>query len=79
MRYDPAGNLTNDTYTGAGERVYDAENRMTQAWGGDNQWQYYTYNADGQRTRRKINNQETWQIYGFDGELLAEYAANGRR
>ena len=40
-------------------------------------WSYYTYNADGQRTRRKINNQETWQVYGMDGELLAEYAANG--
>jgi RHS repeat-associated protein len=76
MRYDAAGNLSVDTYTGAGERVYDAENRMTQAWA-NNQWQYYTYNADGQRTRRKINTLETWQIYGFDGELLAEYAANG--
>jgi RHS repeat-associated protein len=77
LTYDDAGNLSTDTYSGAGNRVYDAENRMTQAWGGDNQWQYYTYNADGQRTRRKINNQETWQIYGMDGELLAEYAANG--
>ena len=76
MRYDAAGNLSVDTYTGGGERVYDAENRMTQAWA-NNQWQYYTYNADGQRTRRKINNQETWQIYGFDSELLAEYPANG--
>jgi len=76
MRYDAAGNLSTDSYTGAGDRVYDAENRMTQAWA-NSQWQYYIYNADGQRTRRKINNQETWQIYGFDGELLAEYAANG--
>lgn len=50
--------------------------RMTQAWA-NSQWQYYTYNADGQRTRRKLNNQETWQVYGFDGELLAEYPAEG--
>ncbi len=77
MRFDAAGNLTNDTYTGAGLREYDAENRMTRAWGGNNQSQYYTYNANGQRVRRKVDNQETWQIYGFDGELLAEYAANG--
>ena len=77
MRYDPAGNLTSDTYTGAGQREYDAENRMTRAWGGNNQSQYYTYNADGQRVRRKVDGQETWQIYGFDGELLAEYAASG--
>ncbi|HKU77549.1 MAG TPA: LamG-like jellyroll fold domain-containing protein [Pyrinomonadaceae bacterium] len=77
MTYDFAGNLIKDTYTGAGAREYDAENRMTKAWGGNNQWQEYTYNADGQRTRRKVDGQETWQIYGIDGELLAEYAANG--
>ena len=78
MSYDAAGNLTNDTYTGVGARNYDAENRMISANGGINgQLQYYTYNADGQRTRRKIDGVETWQIYGFDGELLAEYAPNG--
>jgi len=75
MSYDATGNLTNDTYTGIGDRVYDAENRMTKAWGGNNQWQEYIYNADGQRTRRKLDAQETWQVYGMDGELLAEYAA----
>jgi RHS repeat-associated protein len=77
MTYDNAGNLTTDTYTGAGARTYDAENRMTTAWGGNNQSQVYTYNGDGQRVRRKVDNVETWQIYGFDGELLAEYAMNG--
>ncbi|MDQ3665842.1 MAG: hypothetical protein M3410_04420, partial [Acidobacteriota bacterium] len=76
MTYDNAGNLTTDTYTGAGSRTYDAENRMTQAWGGNNQQQLYSYNADGQRTRRKIDGVETWQIYGMDGDLLAEYVAN---
>jgi len=39
-------------------------------------WQYYTYNADGQRVRRKVEGVETWQAYGMDGELLAEYAMN---
>jgi RHS repeat-associated protein len=77
MTYDDAGNLITDTYSGAGAREYDAENKMTRAWGGNNQWQEYTYNANGQRTRRKVDGQETWQIYGIDGELLAEYAANG--
>jgi RHS repeat-associated protein len=77
MTYDARGNLITDTFTGAGSRTYDAENRMIEAWGGNSQWQYYTYNADGQRTRRKIDAVETWQIYGFDGELLAEYSANG--
>ena len=77
MSYDNAGNLTTDTYTGAGNRTYDAENRMTSAQGiNQGAWQYYTYNADGQRVRRKVNGVETWQVYGMDGELLAEYAAN---
>ena len=77
MIYDNAGNLSTDTYSGAGERAYDADNRMTAAQGNLSLWNYYTYNANGQRVRRKINNDETWQIYGIDGELVAEYAANG--
>ncbi len=77
MTYDAAGNLITDTYSGDGAREYDAENRMTRAWGGNNQWQEYAYNADGKRVRRKVDGQETWQIYGMDGELVAEYATNG--
>jgi RHS repeat-associated protein len=38
---------------------------------------YYTYNGDGQRVRRKIATFEIWQVYGFAGELLAEYPQNG--
>jgi RHS repeat-associated protein len=77
MTYDLAGNLTRDTYTGAGDRIYDGDNHIVAAQDTLSGWTYYTYNANGQRVRRKINNQETWQIYGIDGELLAEYAANG--
>ena len=77
MSYDSAGNLTNDTYSGAGSRSYDAENRMISAQGGAlSGLQYYNYNADGQRVRRKVDGVETWQVYGMDGELLAEYAAS---
>ncbi len=76
MGYDNAGNLTNDTYTGQGQRNYDAENRMRQAWA-NGQWQTYTYDAGGQRVKRNVNGVETWQVYGIGGELLAEYAANG--
>jgi RHS repeat-associated protein len=72
--YDNVGNQTNDNYTGQGARTYDAENRMKQAWA-NNQWQNYTYDADGRRIKRNVNGAETWQIYGMDGELLAEYAA----
>jgi RHS repeat-associated protein len=75
MGYDNAGNLTNDTYTGEGQRTYDGENRMRQAWA-NGQWQTYTYDGDGRRVKRNLNGIETWQVYGVGGELLAEYAAN---
>ncbi len=72
--YDNAGNQTSDNYTGQGARTYDAENRMKQAQGiPNNQWQTYTYDADGRRIKRNVNGVETWQIYGLEGELLAEY------
>jgi RHS repeat-associated protein len=77
MTYDSAGNLTNDTYTGAGNRTYDGENKITSAWGGNNQAQLYNYDASGQRIRRKVDGVETWQVYGFGGELVAEYGASG--
>jgi RHS repeat-associated protein len=77
MSYDNAGNLTNDTYSGQGQRNYDAENRMTQAWS-NSQWQSYTYDANGQRVRRNVGGQETWQVYGIGGELVAEYTASGQ-
>lgn len=78
MSYDNAGNLISDTYTGAGARVYDAENRITAAADKMGQTSYYMYNAAGHRTRRQVaGGQEVWQIYGIDGELVAEYPANG--
>jgi RHS repeat-associated protein len=75
LNYDAAGNLTNDTYTGEGQRIYDGEGRMTQAWA-NNQWQTYVYDGNGGRVRRTVNGQETWQVYGLGNELIAEYAAN---
>lgn len=76
MTYDAAGNLTNDTYSGAGNRTYDAENKIISAWGGNNQAQLYSYDASGQRIKRIVDGVETWQVYGFGGELIAEYPAN---
>jgi len=76
MQYDSGGNLTRDSYTSTGSRTYDAENRMTSAQSSP-YWSYYTYDGNGYRVRRNVNNQETWQIYGLGGELIAEYAASG--
>jgi RHS repeat-associated protein len=76
IRYDQAGNQTKDTYTGYGTATFDGDNHIVaiqDKFGGSST---YTYNANAQRVRRKINNQETWHIYGIDGELVAEYAAS---
>ena len=76
MSYDNAGNLTNDTYTGVGTRTYDAENKMLTAKDNTGQTSRYTYDAEGHRTRRQVaSSQEEWQIYGMEGELVAEYRA----
>jgi len=77
MTYDNAGNLTTDTYTGMGGRTYDAENKMTQAADNTGQVSRYTYDSEGKRVKRQVaSSQEEWQIYGFAGELLAEYRAS---
>jgi RHS repeat-associated protein len=81
MQYDDAGNLTYDTYSDPGKsvgaRAYDAENRMTYAESASvvsgTYNDQYVYDAAGRRTRRRLEFSETWQVYGFSGELLAEY------
>ena len=76
MNYDAAGNLTNDTYSGVGTRTYDGESRMTVAADNTGQTSRYTYDGEGKRVRRQVaSSQEMWQVYGFGGELLAEYRA----
>lgn len=82
--YDLAGNQKKDYYSIPGksyDRTYDAENRMATSTvsfsGGGSEVSTYSYDASGNRVRRKIGTVETWQVYGFGGELLAEYPANG--
>lgn len=78
VTYDAAGNLTYDSFSpnsAWGSRTYDAENRMTAQYNtGSGLVSKYYYDGDGHRTQRIANGVETWQVYGFDGELLAEYA-----
>src|SRR5262245_7755556 len=71
------GTFPTTTTKGEAGRTYDAENKITSALGGNNQAQLYSYDANGQRIKRTVNGVETWQVYGFDGELLAEYPLNG--
>jgi len=75
LGYDAAGNLTTDTYTGAGGRIYDAENRMTTTTANGTPASWYVYDSKGKRVRRHDGTAEVWHVYGLSGELLAEYAA----
>jgi RHS repeat-associated protein len=76
IAYDKTGNQIKDTYTGYGIATFDGDNRIVAIQDKFAGSTTYTYNANSQRVRRRINNEETWQIYGIDGELVAEYAAN---
>ncbi len=80
VSYDPNGNLLADGHTLRSNFVptYDAENRLSRV---DRSVPHlhpppivYTYDADGHRARR-LTDEQVWQIYGMDGELLAEYQA----
>ncbi len=77
ISYDGAGNQTNDTATGGGARVFDAENRMTAAAALSGGTCVYVYDADGKRVKRNVGlSDETWMIYNLDGELAVEYQPN---
>ncbi|MFL6207266.1 MAG: RHS repeat-associated core domain-containing protein [Pyrinomonadaceae bacterium] len=80
LTYDAAGNQTFNSYSGSAavRYDYDAENRLTESYnnvGAGQTVSRYVYDSDGRRTRRITGGQETWQLYGFDGELIAEYGA----
>jgi RHS repeat-associated protein len=78
ISYDAAGNLTTDGYTtaGLGDHKYDAENKLREVYTNSSSLTaQYFYDGDGQRVRRLSGTQETWQVYGIGGELLAEYQA----
>jgi hypothetical protein len=77
MVYDNAGNLTTDTYTGYGTRLFDAENQMTRETNTANVvTALYSYDGEQRRVRRRTGGQEWWYVYGLGGEMLAEYGAD---
>jgi RHS repeat-associated protein len=83
LRYDAVGNLVFDNYTQLAQwRGFDAENRVQTIKDCETcaERVRYGYDADGHRVKRLILAgtvwTETWQVYGLDGELVAEYAAN---
>ncbi len=79
LMYDNAGNVLRDNLYGGDGYSYDAENRMVAASGTfTSVGGVYVYDGDGRRTRFRLNlfsARPRWKyfIYGFDGELVAEY------
>jgi RHS repeat-associated protein len=73
MTYDSNGNQTHD---GVYARIYQAENKLTKANSASG-LNYFYYDAGGRRTRRVVGGLETWQMYGFEGQLVAEYNVSG--
>ena len=72
LTYDFAGN---QTYDATGSRFFDAENKIGKAVQGVTS--YYYYDGSAKRARTVINGLEVWQVFGFEGELLAEYHLGG--
>jgi YD repeat-containing protein len=60
IAYDKAGNQIKDTYTGYGTATFDGDNHIVAIQDRFAASSTYTYNANAQRVRRRINNQETW-------------------
>ena len=85
LNYDAAGNVVGEKFNGTGrnEYKYDAENHVV-AYGynivtipTNPVTSRYVYDASGKRTRKIVSGVETWFVYWLDGELVAEYNANG--
>lgn len=76
ISYDAVGNQTNDGYSGAGSRTYDANNKLVSATTSSGTASY-AYDANGNRISKTVNGVTTWNIYGFGDELVAEYPVNG--
>jgi YD repeat-containing protein len=77
LSYDAVGNQVNDGYSGAGARTYDANNKLVSATATGGGTVSSLYDANGSRVSKTVGSTTTWYIYGLEGELVAEYAAQG--
>jgi RHS repeat-associated protein len=74
LTYDAVGNLTQD---GTKTMGYDANNKLVSATATGGGTVSYLYDASGSRVSKTVGSTTTWYIYGLDGELVAEYGAQG--
>ncbi len=76
LSYDQAGNMDTDQ---SGNRVftYNAAGRLAQVDDLSGMLGQYTYDANGQRSKKVTSSGTTYFIYGAGGRLLGEYDASG--
>ncbi len=76
LTYDQTGNMDTDR---SGNRVftYNAAGRLAQVDDLSGMLGQYTYDANGQRSRKTTASGSTQFIYGAGGRLLGEYDASG--
>jgi RHS repeat-associated protein len=67
FQYDAAGNMTHDA---SHSYIYDAENRITAVDGGATAT--YSYNGEGQRSRKMVAGVATDYVYNLGGLVMAE-------
>jgi len=79
IQRDAVGNALTD---GTRQYKYNAMNRLSGLTNSQNNVQAgYTYNYLGQRVRKQLTggmNEDTFFVYGLQGELLGEYRADGQ-
>jgi RHS repeat-associated protein len=73
IEYDHEGNLIRD---GDQIRRFDVENRLKEVQNSVGVSRF-SYDEGSSRTRKQTPQEHTWFVYGLDGQLLAEYSAEG--
>ncbi len=73
--YDANGNMTKNELNGLSSASYDWRNLPSQMLAGS-QTLSYDYNADGNRTDKRIGSTVTHYVRGKDGKVLATYVNN---
>ena len=79
ITYDDAGNLIFDSLLaggGSSNRVYDNNQRLEKTYDTGSEIMHVFDHADRRVRRRFSNDNQTWYVYGIQGELLAYYDKN---
>jgi|GEM_PF-3215095 len=74
--HDASGNMIKNQLNGLSSAQYDWRNLASQMIANSTTL-YYAYDANGKRTKKKVNSTETHYVRGMGGEVLAVYENDG--